>query len=340
MKKGAIFDLLELVVGMFFVAVFIGALISFLTPTKSNQADDIVKLLYQTCNSEDGVGVLTSLEVDRKSSIIQVRLPLSEDTRFDYPRNTFDVLAALDSNSLDIVEESKKYPSLLSARKNYDILDKCRRTTCLCVVRTDMPFMTYKNAELTACFPRLYAYARSRFDFYLRSGASTNMCDGLSRKECNYKLFEFATQQTLYYLENEDGSDEANEIVECYELFDKYHFSYVGEQGQYFFLAQGDEIMTNNDVEANFLEEYYSLTKLGMFSDISDCIEIPKDEGSCFCPYLSNTLVSGGSNAEGIVLGIAGSYDENDQGDIDIGAFILSVDKVKDCHIVVETEQS
>ncbi len=338
MKKGAIFDLLELVIGMFFVALFIGALISYLTPTRSGNYDDLVKLIYQTCSSEDGVGVLTSLDVDKRSSIVQVRVPLSEDTRFDYPRNTFDILSSLYSNSLDIVEESQKYKGLLSSRKNYDLLDSCRETTCLCVVRTDMEFMTYRYAELTACFPRLYAYARDKFDYYLEQAPRSDLCNGVSRKECNYNLFRYAVQHTVAFLEREDNSEEAAGIVECYNMFDEHNFVYDGEEGKYFFIAEGDDILVNNDVEANFLEDYYSLTKLGLFSDISSCVEIPKDEGSCFCPYLSNTLVSKDYGSEGIVLGIAGSYGGNNQANVDIAAFILSVDKVKDCHILIETD--
>ncbi|MBN1923315.1 MAG: hypothetical protein JW791_00970 [Nanoarchaeota archaeon] len=290
------------------------------------------------CTSQEGLSVLNNLVYDEKTSLVQVMLPEDAETSFTFPRNTFNVLSALqDDVEGNLGEAINLYQGLSNSRKNYVYLDRCKTSSCFCVVKNEMDFFTFRYPELTMCFPRLYSYARSEFDSNFNNYVSTE-------GETDRDVFEQVIDLTLAGLAT-DASEEATDIKDCYyKLFDKddsiYRFYYGASESEHYYLTidlKESSILAESNSYLEFVtKEVYRLTKAGLFSEISTCEVIPQ-KNSCFCPYIQGNFIGSKGRQRGIFLGITSSY--NSPVSLDIGALILSMEdtNTQNCLIDIDT---
>ena len=327
-------ELVTLILGLIIVSFTLLALLEVFSPFFQGSDIAVNTMFESVCANPEGVGVLNDINYNQKSSLVQLMLPYGAESRFVYPRNTYAILSALFDTESDNLESAvDSMQGLYNERKNHNLLDNCRNNACFCVVRTGMDYITYENLELTACFPRLYAYARNDFDdnFVINNNGALN----------EWELFGKTIIDTLNGL---DDSDEANEIKECYNWFNTYSYIYEGVPGQYFLtIEKKDSELLGADSDTLFeaLTSFYSLTRAGLFNEISTCAAIP-NEDNCFCPYINGSIMYSDSTllGKGLFIGIAGS-NLGLVNDVDVAALITHLDFTgAACNIRIGTDIS
>lgn len=299
----AIDELIMQVVKFFPLIITIIAIIAVISGFVAPSVLSPGNFFNDLCSAGNELAVLSDINYDSSTSLIQFMI--SEDTsmEFVYPRNTYDILETVYNRESDINDLSNAVNSmkgLSSSRLNYRFFEACKESSCLCVVRTGSEVISYENLDYTACFPRLYAYAHDSFDNYFNSISESNTVTAF-RETTNHVLSELSS----------DTSEEAQEIIACYDLFDTYSFNYEGLEGKFFLTMNyktGTSLTSQDSYTiVNSLTNFYDLTKAGLFNQVAACYSIP-DDNDCACPYLSNTMiVKDQTLGTGVFLGVAGS---------------------------------
>ena len=325
-------DLLQQVVNFFPVVIIIVVIIALISPFISSTSLNIESSFNDICKDGD-VGILYDLNYDSQTSLAQFMLSQSFlstediDMKLVYPRNTFDIISSLfDNTNCNMEDKINLYSNQYFERKNSNFLEQCVNNACLCVVKTRADYMAYDHLQLTACFPRLYSY-KPAHDYFNNNFPATCVSDLAS--------FTTAIQTTLDYLNADDNSAESQAIIDCYYLFSdlgysedktsKYTYTYSGSPGKYLLLINnknGDLLSQGAEVMEDALNDYYSLTKAGLFTEVSTCYSIPVED-KCYCPYISNFMTSGN---QGLFLGIAGSKYLIGEKSLDVDSFIMQLD--------------
>jgi hypothetical protein len=341
---------------VFITIIFIIALVSpFLLGSERLALPDIFN---DACAQEGGVGMLLDLNYDSRSTLFQFMTSQRVNMRMTYPRNTFDILSALfDQTECNLEPEVNKYAGLYLERKNARFLETCVKTPCFCTARTAMDYLTFENLELTACFPRLYAFARTTFDTKFNELTCTS----------DEQVFEDAVMATLMVLkekvdcnEEEEECDplfdlkrkiEARAIIDCYNMFldltsiggsaPVYDYDYIGIKGLFTLTLDNPSntiiTLSGEEMEAA-ISQYYELTKAGFLSDVQFCTEIPNSD-NCYCPFGGNFMISkSGLSGTGILLGIAGSKSSVGANPLSIGSLLIQVQQTPDsCMLDTQT---
>jgi hypothetical protein len=342
----ALADMVQQVLNFLIVLVtiiFILTLVSAVIITDTGE--QVQELFTQMCTQQDGSGMIHDLSYDNRATLLQFMLPQSMsgrvNMRMTYPRNTFAILDSLfDESSCNIKSAANSLIGLYLERTNYRFLETCIDKQCFCAGRTRMNYLTYENLEYTACFPRMYIFAKGTFNDKVNSITCSD----------DLQVFRDATMQTLEVLKQNidwcEGEDpncnpnfnvfEAQKIFDCYNfLLDlssiggtgaKYTFEYRGVTGLYSLTLNnptGTLQASSGEELESALSEYYDLTKAGIISEIMFCTEIP-NEGNCYCPYSGNYMVSKNSlQGSGLLLGLAGSKGGSIH-DLKIGSFLVT----------------
>jgi hypothetical protein len=198
---------------------------SFMAPT----GIEISSSVNDLCSSENGLTVLTDINYDERTSMIQFISSSETDMSLTYPRNTYLILDSIfDDEQGNLGEAVNTMQGLFNNRLNSRFLETCHDNVCFCIVRTGMSFLTYEYSDYTACFPRLYTYAREEFDEYFNLNENPEYPD-----ISNFIL----TVQGVLEILREDTNSEAQKIVECYDWFRTYDAYYEGVEGEYFLTA-------------------------------------------------------------------------------------------------------
>lgn len=329
-------NFLIIFVTIIFILTIIGAVIDV------DSGAGFSQIFEDACSEESGSGMLQDLSYDERSSLIQFMLPISlsgtNDMSMTYPRNTFSILNAyFNDKDCDLQEAADSMAGLYLERKNYKFFETCVDKQCFCAAKTNMDYLTFEDLEYTACFPRLYTFAKGTFNNIISAMSCSN----------DQAIFKNAVKETLRVLKEgidcEENCDanfnkvEAASIFDCYNMFldltdiggtiQEYDYEYKGVSGLYT-LTLDNPSGTLADASGTELEsaitEYYSLTRAGLFSEVLFCTEIP-NEGNCYCPYSGNYMISKDSlKGSGLLLGVAGSKTE-DVSELDIGSILITI---------------
>lgn len=277
-------DLLTQLFGFFLVVIVIGFITSYVFEILE-YGPEFSSMFRDMCAS-GGSATMTDIEYGPNYAIVQAYV--SEDLDMTYPRNTYDVLSAYQSNDeVGLRESIGSMRGLLSAKKNMQFIEQCSDKPCVCFVKTGMDYFTFEKIEYTNCFPQLYSYARDEFDNCIEdiTGASA------------IELFEGCTNSVIDGL---DDSNEANTIKDCYNYFKTHNIQRSNSyRSPNVYVVEG-ELDYDNSYLA--LSDFYDLSKAGIISEVISCTSIPT-EFDCTCPYeYGNQIV----DLDGVVVGITG----------------------------------